>query len=78
MDRLLAIAAIHEIAEYLGDGVRDDYSGRGMYGKTCYGIVTDDPLAVVEDAAAVGLRGARTDSMGTHTIVYWPAVTGRL
>lgn len=51
---------------------RPDYSGRGMYGKTCPGIDTDTPTRVIEEAGALGLRGAVTDSMGKGTIVYWP------
>lgn len=50
-----------------------EYSGRGMYGKTCIGIVCDDPEDVI---AEVGVRGAQMDSMGRRTIVYWPKVKG--
>jgi hypothetical protein len=53
--------------------LRTDYSGRGMFGRTCWGIVCDDPNDVIVD---VGLKGAHTDSMGTSTIVYWPNITG--
>ena len=30
------------------DDLRENYSGRGMYGSTCYGIVTDDPDELTE------------------------------
>lgn len=53
------------------DDLRENYSGRGMYGSTCYGIVTDDPDGLVERAVELGLKGACTDSMGLSTIVYW-------
>jgi len=53
--------------------LRKDYSGRGMFGKTCYGIVCDNPGDVI---AQVGLPGARQDSMGKSAIVYWPSVAG--
>ena len=51
-----------------------EYSGRGMYGKTCYGIITDSPAELIEDAESQGLTGALTDSMGISTIVYWQHV----
>lgn len=53
--------------------VRSNYSGQGMYGRQCYGIVTDQPTAVIEMAASYGVFGAQTDSMGRDTIVYWPS-----
>jgi hypothetical protein len=53
--------------------LREDYSGRGMFGRTCWGIVTAVPADVI---AAVGVKGAKMDSMGRRTIVYWPKVSG--
>ena len=41
------------------------------YGKKCLGIVCDDPEDVI---AEVGVKGAKMDSMGKSTIVYWPDV----
>lgn len=52
--------------------VREDYSGRAMYGKKCWGIVADDLVECIERAAERGLSGARYDSMGNRVIVYWP------
>jgi hypothetical protein len=51
--------------------VREGYTGRGMHRGSCWGIVTDHPSAVIETAGAHGLFGAKTDSMGLNTIVYW-------
>ena len=65
-----------EIISCLDGDLRTDYSGRGMYGKLCYGVVTSRPIAVIEEAASQGLRGAQMDSMGLETIVYWPRVEG--
>ena len=52
----------------------EDYSGRGMYGATCPGIVCSD---VVEVGAAIEAakipakdRPGRRDSLGLNTIVY--------
>jgi len=47
------------------------YSGRGMYGRECIAVRTDWPEDLIADA---GVAGARTDSMGRSSIVYWPAI----
>lgn len=50
-----------------------NYSGRGMYGRTCYGIVTSsDPAEVIASAEEQGLTDGRADSLGLDVIVYWP------
>jgi hypothetical protein len=66
-------ATLEKIAEQLGD-LYPDYSGRFMYGARCVGIVTSNPMKVIEEASANGIRGALTDNMGKDTIVYWPHV----
>jgi hypothetical protein len=53
------------------ESLRIEYSGRGMLGKTCYGIITDSPDELIEEAESQGLTGALTDEMGMSTIVYW-------
>jgi hypothetical protein len=66
--------------------VRTRYSGRGMYGSACFGIVCSSPiqasmeLAVElveqggEDLAKTLANCATWDSMGRETIVYFPGV----
>lgn len=70
------IDIIEDIAWDLNAEVRDDYSGRGMRGKVCYGLVVEQDLVneTIAMAAIKGLSGAQTDSMGLKTIVYWPHV----
>jgi hypothetical protein len=75
---------LKDISQEVYGNVRTDYSGRGMYGDTCVGIVVSD---VLELGAAIArfvedeeLReeltiNSRTDSMGMDTIVYWTRVT---
>ncbi len=70
------IEIIEDVADEIGGTVRSTYSGRGMYGKTCYGIDCDDITSCIELAAAKGLKGAKTDNMGKGYIVYWPSVNG--
>jgi hypothetical protein len=69
----LAMDRIRCVAGEDGNRLRTDYSGRGMCGRTCVGIVTEYPTDVI---AAVGLRGAQIDSMGRRSIVYWRALPG--
>lgn len=68
------------------DALRDDYSGRAMYGETCMGIVTGNVGQVLEFAVACAARAgsmdpqewigrACEDNMGRSMITYWPGVT---
>ena len=68
------IRIIEEVSATIGGTLYEDYSGRGMFGATCLGIVCADPQAAIEEAAARGLRGSSHDNMGKDFIVYWPAV----
>ena len=70
------IEKIESVAKDAGWEVRRDYSGRGMFGKTCVGIVCRRPIMAIEFAAERGIRGARIDDMGLDSIVYWPAIGG--
>lgn len=36
--------------------LRDDYSGRGMYGDECFGIVTDGPGLLLQFAVALAAQ----------------------
>jgi hypothetical protein len=76
-----------ESADIDVDSIRDDYSGRGMFGERCFGVVMN-PRSVMrfaywlaiycnddEQTQELGedLVGcASTDSMGYDTIVYFP------
>ncbi len=61
--------------------VRPDYSGRGMYGRTCTAIVSDDPRVMAALAFVAGMLAdeagidfddlpTRTDSMGLGVVIY--------
>jgi len=69
------IEAIEEAAHAVGGTVRDSYSGRGMYGRTCYGIDCDDDTECVVQAARRGLPTPSIDQMGRGYIVYWKTIT---
>ena len=68
------------------DAIREAYSGRGMYGKTCFGLDVDNHQAAYRFFAAAGqmldedvavdlAESANWDSMGLGIIVYFPRIT---
>ena len=71
------------IAKTTGCRARPDYSGRGMYGATCFGV-TGTPRGltawVVEACAALPelkeafISGTSRDSMGLDEIHYWRGI----
>lgn len=80
--------AILRIIECAGYTARS-YSGRGMYGRSCLGVVASNVLEMFADmlnevdgsadedevlVVADLMRAAVTDSMGRDTIVYWPNI----
>lgn len=63
----------------------EEYSGRGMFGKTCLAVVTDEtPFRFCaklmrgakndeeREKLAVILQGTKEDSLGMGRIFYWP------
>lgn len=61
--------------------IRSDYSGRGMCGDECLGLVHDTvdelltfTISLVTENDII-LHGARQDSVGRSTITYWPRVS---
>jgi hypothetical protein len=72
-----------------GFSIREEYSGRGMFGTTCAGIDLDSDEVLPFVAALTALlterdrlgdalslaSKARTDSMGSDVVLYWPGVT---
>ena len=60
--------------------IRDDYSGRGMFGEECLAVVGDNyTLDVFLDAARyfgikASLRTMQQDSMGLSSVYYWPHI----
>ena len=65
----------------MDDVLRTDYSGRGMYGDKCFGLVCSEGelLRFIVHLAQRGedvnwIDSVRSDSMGRSTIWYWPQV----
>lgn len=68
---------IETVAENNDWDFRPAYSGRGMYGNTCVGVVGENAVEIIETVASeTGARGAKTDNMGLDMIVYWPHIQG--
>ena len=67
---------VKDIAQEFDGRVRSDYSGRCMYGETCFGIVASpyDRDAICERSKELGLSYPRIDGMGRDLIYYWPHV----
>jgi hypothetical protein len=67
-------AFFESLAEMVDGSVYQGYSGRGMYGKTCWGISGNNLGTILEMAARYGLSDASWDSLGLEYIVYWPRI----
>ena len=78
---------IREYCDGEGLDLREDYSGRGMYGKSCVAITCDNPLYTVCELFAYivdsdddldgydvqcALGEPKQDSMGMSSILYFP------
>mgnify|MGYP003336159782 CR=1 FL=1 len=72
-----------ELQQFLEDNEYEcrSYSGRGMYGKNCLGVVVDAKIEMFHLAYQAGqqqvqfyLEKMEWDSMGHSTIFYWPGV----
>jgi hypothetical protein len=72
-----------ELRQFLEDNGYEcrSYSGRGMYGKNCLGVVVDAKIEMFHLAYEAGqqqvqfyLEKMEWDSMGLSTIFYWPGV----
>lgn len=69
-----------QTADLWEDDLYEGYSGRAMYGETCFGVVCDSPGKFALFCAALGssaddwdfVNSVRTDSMGLSTIYYFP------
>jgi len=54
-------------AKKLGYKVREDYSGRGMFGRECPSVTVDNYLDFM---AEIGMKGLKVDNMGLQWVVY--------
>lgn len=55
----------------LGCEVRENYSGRGMWGRTTPAVVVFDSFDAIEaEASSRVLKGSKSDSMGLGVVYY--------
>jgi hypothetical protein len=84
---MILTAADIEGLDYIADEAKVDhraeYSGRAMYGRTCFAITGhEDALARfvmaiaraadIDDIKMIVERGSRSDNMGLDMVYYWP------
>ena len=84
VNRVQIEQAIEDAEPYGEIYLKETYSGRGMYGKECFGVIGRESgflrfmieLAVVDPDTARDLADrVRTDGMGLSTIYYFPGRT---
>jgi hypothetical protein len=73
---------LRDIIQQAGHDSRS-YSGRGMYGKSCVGVVVEEVMPAIADLvlgcedteqAYLLIDRVKSDNMGCDTILYWPSV----
>ena len=75
------LADMNQAADGVDGEIRTDYSGRGMYGDECVGIILKDEgdlfrfAGLLDDDFVELLGSPEWDSMGLREIAYWPKVT---
>ena len=67
---------VKELAHDLGIKVYEGYSGRGMFGRQCIGVVVDDPDYIKRVVDDYDLPIPVTDNLGLSYICYWPKIKG--
>lgn len=83
MNTAMNAALLIDIIERAGY-VPDSYSGRGMDGKRCVSLATEDSVFTVlanlineygvAEAASELVRWTKQDSLGRRIVLYWPHV----
>ncbi len=72
------VEALHNAADTVDGEIVTGYSGRGMFGDECVGVVLQDEgdlftfARQLDDELAELLGNPRWDSMGLREIAYWP------
>ena len=75
------LADLNQAADGVDGEIYPDYSGRGMYGDECVGIILKDEgdlfrfAGLLDDDFVELLGSPEWDSMGLREIAYWPKVT---
>jgi len=73
--------AIEKAAESVNGRIYAEYSGRGMFGDKCVGVVLKDEgdlfrfSAYLDDDLVERLGSPEMDALGLAVIAYWPRFT---
>jgi hypothetical protein len=71
MDRIAAERMVEAIENEGGEAsIRDEYSGRGMYGRTTCAVVAESRGELYAAAGIENVRNIRIDNMGRRFIAY--------
>lgn len=65
---------IRKLANKVNGKVYEHYSGRGMFGDDCMGVICSDINKCLLQAGNLCLKNVRTDNMGLDYIVYFPSI----
>jgi hypothetical protein len=69
---------LYHAAETIDGEIVTDYSGRGMYGDECVGLIVKDEgdlfrfAGLLDDEFVEQLGNPTWDNMGLREIAYWP------
>lgn len=84
---IIGYELLEELANEVQGEARASYSGRGMYGRSCVGIVIDSESDLLALGVAISdliddyedkqtlVNSVKIDSMGRGLIAYWTGVT---
>jgi hypothetical protein len=87
LNMIIGYELLEELANEVQGEARASYSGRGMYGRSCVGIVIDSESDLLALGVAISelvedyedkqtlVNSVKTDSMGRGLIAYWTGVT---
>lgn len=75
----LSFDEIYSLFEEIADSCNGEvysngYSGRFMFNKRCFGIVTKDIGKCIVAATERGITNNKSDDMGLSSIIYWPNI----
>ena len=68
---------IHKLANAVKGRIYPHYSGRGMFGETCMGVVCSNIVGCLLVAGKLGLKNPKTDNLGLDYIVYFPDIKAK-
>lgn len=69
------ITKIKKVVKEVDGELVDNYSGRCMFGKTCYGVIGNSIQDLFYASCQAKLPKPCIDNMGLSYIAYWPNIS---